>query len=340
MESHHGPQTYILVCDLARKVMSFRLVGIQTPEPSDPFFAEFRSGLKDQILQIAPHLDVRVIDMGELAAKILMGVQHLDSTLLKNAFVVSTCSEIALPIQGHTLEVNRVVDDRGVVLGIGPRPGHPPVDHQIDGILSMAAGRPLVIVEDGSFTGSTLSYVIDRLHRKKADVIAVVAGFIFPKAMERLKDVFRGVIHTIEHFEQPIDWVPDHDFVPFLPGCGRIVGALIRGDAHPFYTFEGYPYSIPYLLPFAPPEAWMDWTGLTGSVQDARNFSRFCIVKSRDLFEELERLNDKHLTIRDIQDVRPRISVPFRMDGDDSMYRMSSVRICGYLTDIMQEVLW
>lgn len=246
------------------------------------------------------------MNMEELSMQILAKAHELRKNLLKESTVVSSCLEIASVRRGLVLEVNRIIDFRGEMLGIGPRPGCPPISEQIRGIKTLAADRPIIIVEDGSFSGKTLSRVLGEFKEIGVEVSAVVLGFMFPEALTLLSRHFKGELIVINEINHVIDWMPDHDFFPFVPNCGRVVGVSINGGNYPFFNYDGASYSIPYVLPFSP---MRDWASLPKDFEN--KISLFCMQSSLEIFKLLEKMNNgKEFRIGDIVGVRPLVSIP------------------------------
>lgn len=266
--THHtktDQQDYLLVCDLAHRVHAFTLAGLSVPEINHPFFSSLYDEAKECLEKVLPEsVNLRIIDMEELAESILSKAAKIVSSLESDhGFVVSTCTEIAHPVHGGTLEVNRLTGIDGTSLGIGSRPGHPDIDSQVRSIVSAAAGRSLVLIEDGAFTGSTIVNLLECFRQNNADVAGVVLGFAFPESVSVLGSAFDSdKIHTVMEVNNPLDWVPDHDFFPFIPNCGRVVGVRVNGSAYPFYNHMGVSYGIPYLSSYCPMK---DWTGINAS---------------------------------------------------------------------------
>ena len=310
--SGHGqkakPRSYVLTCDLGQKIKQWHHFKIKTPPENDPFFSDLKKGMKLRLESIFPGVEIKTIDMADLVDEIV-GEAMSKKSLLKNVAIVSTCPEIAKEVQSHThtLEINRIVDLQGNIIGLGPRPGHPGIDYQINQIARSLNGEPVVLIEDGSFTGNTLLFILEKFRRYHVPVAAIVVGFIFPTAMERLKQCphFKGEIVVIEEIANCIDWVPDHDFFPFVANCGRVLGLSFNGNILPFYTYEGASYSIPYLTTFAP---MSEWTSIPPD--KVNDFSIFCADQATRLFSMIDSMNDDPVKIGQLLDGRPRISVP------------------------------
>lgn len=307
-ESNHRSGAYLLTTDLPLQVVEgLGSLGLKTPAADDPFFHEMLEGLKGDISKVLPGARVKVLDMRELA-KNVSGAVHRQRPFLKDAAIVSTCPAISTVVHGHTLEVNRVVGFDGAILGRGPRPGHSSVHEQLVGLRSMIDGQPVILVEDGSFTGETLRYLVDEFRGTRIELAAIVLGFAFPKAREAVSSFFAGDLIVTEEVDGDlIDWMPDHDFFPFVPNCGRVVGVRMGtdGDVFPFYSYGGLSYSIPYLHPFCDMEQW-------ASIPRARapRFSLSCLHRSIQLFELLNKLNGQRFLISDLVSQRLNVSVP------------------------------
>lgn len=303
-----GKRTYILTLDLETKIRSLRYIGFKTPEPSDCFFSELQDELAKRIQKAMPEVDLQVIEMGNLSERITAKAFERGS-LLRNAVVVSSCLEISSPHRGYTLEINRIVDIGGRIVGLGSRPGHPSIDEQIAGMASIIARQPVVIVEDGSFSGKTMCHVIRKFKQRNMNIAAVVIGFAFPRALEAIREEFDGDVITIEEPERLLDWMPDHDFFPLTPNCGRTFGVVVNGGVFPFYTHDGASYSMPYVLPFSP---MTEWTSIPK--EHTNNISMFCLQQTKELFSILNRMNKTTIRIGDLVGTRTRISIPVCVD--------------------------
>jgi len=324
--------TYILVNDLGSKIKSLRQLGIKTPEQNDPFFTEFQKELAKMIGEAHPDAEILAMDMEELSMQILSRAHELRKILVKDAVVVSSCLEIAAPRRGFVLEVNRIVDFEGQLLGIGPRPGCPPVSEQIMGIKTLVSDRPVVVVEDGSFSGRTLSHVLKVFKETRVEVSAVVLGFMFPNSLASLRRNFSGELIVMREINHVIDWMPDHDFFPFAPNCGRVVGVSVHGENYPFFNYDGASYSIPYVLPFSPMK---DWASIPKEHEN--KISLFCMQKALELFTLLEKMNNgKEIKIGDLIGVRPLVSVPISVR--QKMFPRVDTRVRSFLHDTCHEL--
>jgi hypothetical protein len=330
---HSPPRDYLLVCDLPQRVRAFRLAGLNVPEINDDCFLAIHEEMSQRFADLLPvGTQLRVIDMSELAESILERAMKIVSDL-DHGYIVSTCMEIAQPAHGMTLEVNRLTDVDGKIIGIGARPGYPDLDIQVQAVLSAASGRQLVFIEDGTFTGGTICSIFNRFRKRGASVSGLVLGFAFPESLDRLyASVPRDQVHLIEEVNQPVDWVPDHDFFPCIPNCGRVLGVPFNGSVYPFYGFNGTSYSIPYLVSYCP---MGEWTGLTAAKPiELLQLTDFFLRSTIKVFEQLEKLNGKKIKFDDLRHVRPRVSFPFCI-GQNGFPLPDDWSVITYLQDIL-----
>lgn len=331
-----GDGVYILTCGVEKKSQALRLLGLKTPETGDSFFSEFRSGLINR-LEAATGFRVVEMDLSDLAGEIVAKAEELRALLGKGrAIIVSACSDICSP-DGHAIEINRLISQNGQSLGRGPRPGRLPIAEQIAEIAAKANGQGIIIVDDGSFSGGTQARLIHDIEKSGSRVIGFVAGLIFPRAREEF-DIkgFRGPVVAARNLVG-VDWLPDHDFFPFVPNCGKIVGQAQNGAVTPYYGRAGETYSLPYLKPFITESMLQDWASIPPEAGDA--FSLFCLQAALEFFKRLEEMNGRPLTLADL--VKPRngvkISVPIAT-GQNGFPRLET-RVTEYLHNACQKLV-
>lgn len=325
-DRHCDEQTYVITNDLGERIESLRYAGLATLGAGDPFFDEFHYQVKRTIQEALPHVNVVTFDMKKLAEDIWTEALRMQRNL-KDAIVVSSCAEFATSRRGHTIEINRIVNCKGDIIGLGPRPGSVTLEKQLNSISAVANGNPVVLVEDGIFTGSTLLYLLSELRNRRVHVVAIAAGICFPKAIERLKGGFDGELVIVQEVERPYEWIPDHDFLPFVPNCGRVFGGSFGNDMLPFYTHEGLSYCFPYIYPFGDPVKWASIPK-----ERAYRFSVFCLQEAHKLFCRLNELNNRLLTPMDLLGSVPRVSMPMSV-GES---KLPNTDMC--ISDFIQEV--
>lgn len=134
----------------------------------------------------------------------------------------------------------------------------------------------------------------------------LVVGFLFPTAYENILKVFPKA-ENVHCWREDIflDWMPDHDFYPFVPNAGKVVGFSYNGHSIPVYLHNGLSLCKPYIRPYGKPVEW-------ASISKDKDywFSRFCIREAIHIFEEMERLNNQKITLESLRNTYPHVSLP------------------------------
>jgi hypothetical protein len=310
--SHHPTiGSYLLTEDLGEKVTGFRHVGLETPSATDPFFDDIQQQLASALSSaLGEEHPVIRLKMRDVADGIIGEIARVHGD---DVFIVSTCPEIAYPAKGATVEVNRLVDTYGNALGLGPRPGHVAISQQFRKIVaeSRASGtKGIVVAEDGMFMGETMMYVVSELIKAGGNVLGVVVGFTFGDDSIAALNALDVQVNVVQDFRPILDWVPDHDFMPFIPGCGKVLGVNVR-SLGPFYDHQHATFCVPYIAPFGPVNAW-------ASIPEEKvnAFSTECINLTIQVFETLEKMNRRAITIGTILQSRQRVGIPISLDKD------------------------
>lgn len=318
--AHHGGtlikqrarHTYILTRGLVESAKMLKLgTGLNVPPPEHEIYAEVHERLKGAIQNVHRHAEVLSIDAAELGQQVLARANEVGG----HCQIISTCPEIALPGYGNALQVNRLVNLAGEKIGIGPRPGFLPLSTQVRNLTREGNGAPIVLAEDGIFSGQTIRGVVDLFRQYGGLVITVVAGFMFAQAdgaLANLKDQLEIITVMDQQPSSLMDWMPDHDFLPLVPNCGRVLG-LTFGDEHvPYYDRTGRSYAVPYLHGFCPMNEW-------ASIPPAcsLDLARTSLTLTQLFFQEVERLNQGVLTVGKLVGARsnPRVSMPFGINS-------------------------
>ncbi|MDL2362986.1 MAG: phosphoribosyltransferase family protein [Patescibacteria group bacterium] len=323
--------TYILTMDLGEKLKSLIHIGIDAPGPLDDYTRDLQSELASVLQQAMPETKVIPVHMRDLADSVLGAAHRKVKDLgLENPVVVSTCPEIFSPIDGAHLQINRIFDTKGRAIGIGPRPGHPSLDVQIDSQEKQLRGKDVVIVEDGIFTGSTIRHSVNKLQEHGHETKAVVVGFDCKgTSLSWLKHTKYDLV-TTEKFTNVKDWIPDHDFIPFVPGCGKVLGVIFDDQPYPFYDENRSSYATPYIQPYGPTAEWA-----TIPHDKTSEVSRKCIELTRNLFETIVKLNPKEdITIGKLLNTRQRTSIPLPLGS--TKFPALDTRVTDYLAQIDQ----
>lgn len=304
--ARHG--TYVVTYDVASRLQSFRSANISVPEQSDALFESFHLRLFELLEQALPGVKIDTIEMSELRRKIWEQVwRYINHG--RDRGVLSTCPEFTgtNAISGETLilNINRLFDAEGKLIGHGPRPGFDYLHDQFDALAEKIGKREIVLIEDGAFTGGTLKHVLQELYKRNVRVPALVIGFCCTRAKAVLNEVFEGELVIVNPIEDLIDWIPDHDLIPFIPNCGRVIGEKVPHSYSPIKTEQGASCAYPFIQPFGKIEEWASVPS-----ESARSLSMFCIDTAIDIFGRIEGLNGRPVTIKELLESNPRVSLP------------------------------
>lgn len=301
----HG--TYVVTYDVASRLQSLRSSGLSMPLQNDELFEIFHMNLFAKIRQALPGIAVDTIEMGELRRKIWEHVGIRVTDLDKQA-VLSTCPEIAdsnPKSEGLLLNINRLFNVDGTLIGHGPRPGFAPLTEQFDLLKERIAGRSVILIEDGAFTGGTLIRVLRGLEARGITVTTIVIGFCCNGSQAVLNEVFKGELVMVHPVPNLIDWIPDHDLIPFVPNCGRVLGEQRLFDGCiPVTTADGFSYAYPYILPFGRTEEWA-----SVPTEGAKDLSRLCLETCIALFSRAS----PRITVGELLKLNPRVSIPIEI---------------------------
>ena len=320
-EDRHG--TYVVTYDVASRLQAFRSKTLTIPRPNDPLFERFHMGLFQKIQQALPGITIDTIEMGELRRKIWEQVDSRVTDLGQQA-VISTCQEIAdsnPKSEGFLLNINRLFNTDGQLIGHGPRPGFKPLAEQFDELANKIAGRSVVLIEDGAFSGGTLRSVLYELESQDITVTTIVIGFCCTRAKFVLSHIFNGELVIVHPIENLLDWIPDHDLIPFIPNCGRVLGEPVLHGFMPVQNSEGFSCAFPYILPFGRIEEWASLP-----TEGAKDLSRNCLGTSIELFGRV----CPKMTIRELLGVNPRVSMPIEIGADYEQVALAD-EVVGFL---------
>ena len=299
--SHHG--TYVVTFDVESRIQAYRAGGLNVPHQHDPVFRNFHRLLFEKMRGALPDVNIHTISMSKVRLKIWKEVETKIQDMSRQV-ALSTCQEIAdsnPKSEGLILNINRVFNTQGEMIGYGPRHGFKPLDEQFKELAEKIAGRSVVLIEDGAFTGGTIRYVLERLKSLGLKVPSVVIGFCCTRAYLSLKELLNGELTVVDSLENLVDWIPDHDLIPFIPNCGRVLGEKSESGIIPMQTESGASCAYPYILPFGNMEKWASMPP-----DGARDLSRFCLDTSIEIFS---RMGPK-ITIGELIKACPRVSKP------------------------------
>ncbi len=327
-EDRHG--TYVVTYDVSSRLQAFRPKTLKILRPDDQLFERFHMGLFQKIQQALPGITIDTIEMGELRRKIWEQVEGRVTDLNQQA-VLSTCPEIAdmnPKSEGLLLNINRLFNTDGQLIGHGPRPGFRPLNKKFDDLVKKIAGRSIVLIEDGAFSGGTLRFVLHELNSRGITVTAIIIGFCCTRAKFVLGHVFKGELVIVHPIENLLDWIPDHDLIPFIPNCGRVLGEVSTNGFMPVRSAEGFSYAYPYILPFGKIEEWASLP-----IEGARDLSKLCLETSIELFG---RVGPK-MTIGELLGANPRVSMPIEIGANLAQVALNT-EVIGFLEQIRKRL--
>ncbi len=328
-EDRHG--TYVVTYDVASRLQAFRPKSLSIPRPDDVLFERFHMSLYQKVQQALPGINIDTIEMSELRRKIWEQVDSRITNLDQQA-VLSTCQEIAdsnPKSEGLILNINRLFNTDGKMIGHGPRPGFELLTKQFDGLAKKIAGRSVVLIEDGAFSGGTLRYVLGELKSRSIAVTTIVIGYCKNGSKEAVKEVFDGELVIVRPIKNLIDWIPDHDLIPFIPNCGRVLGEAVGDHSfQPVQRSDGFSCAYPYILPFGRIEEWASLP-----VEGARDLSRLCLDTSIEIYGRV----CPKMTVGELLRANPRVSMPIELGGHEAKVPLET-GIVAFLEEIRKRL--
>jgi hypothetical protein len=238
--------------------------------PAQEFFCQLREGFSNYMRRVFPNFEL--VSEDEIS-------QGLTTLVAKSGLPVISLDRVYFD-SDLNFEVARLVDEDGKDCGLGHRPGTPRLAKQIK-TLQTSGVQEVVIVDDVVFSGGLLERTIDLLSKIRIRVPIVCVGIGIAEGIDRIKDSKREV-RCVRTYEEVIDEVCERDFYPGVPLSGR---PLIGEDN----------VGIPYLLPFGKPDSWASIPPV-----NTVDFSRFCLLQTVILFEEIERQSGRPVLCRDL----------------------------------------
>jgi len=179
------------------------------------------------------------------------------------------------------LEVSRLVDERGNVIGLKNRPGTLSIRDQVK-MIKKSGVREAVLADDVIFSGSLMKRIIECLEKEGIHIHSVCAGIGIDEGVKIVESIGCEV-KCVRNYAEIIDEVCERDFYPGIPFSGR----LLAGE---------YNFSAPYIYPFGDPVGWASIP-----VEYATNFSKFCLLQTISLFEAVESCSGKEVRCRDLE---------------------------------------
>lgn len=300
----HG--TYVVTYDVANRIQSFRPKNILVPNQGNVLFGRFHQRLYEVMGRALSGVTIETIDMNQLRNEIWRQVEVRVTDSLKQV-VLSTCPEITdhhPKSEGLLLNINRLFDTAGKIIGYGPRPGFKPLQDQLDTLVTKIAGRSVVLIEDGAFTGGTMRFVIKELERRGVRVTTIVIGFCKNGSGDTVRNALNGELVIVHPIGDLLDWIADHDLIPFMPNCGRVLGEETSQGLMPVQRADGFSCAYPYILPFGKTDEWASLPA-----DHAQELSRLCLDISIEMFGQLGHKR----TVGEFLGSNPRVSMPIEI---------------------------
>ena len=303
--AHHNKK-YVVTQTLRPHLSAFKRIGLEIP--GDDVINNIEQQVIDSLEEnfSGTEIEIEAIPFETFCDSILALAHEVEGSFT-DTLAISTASMIALECGGKCIEVNRLIDMDGEIIGIGPRPGYPSVEKQIAGALDKLSGKDIVIVEDGAFTGGTLDYLLGIMQGRGSSVKAIVLGILFPDAEKVIRERFDGQLLCYRKADDVLDWMPSHDFFPFFPNSGRVIGGHLAGKCFPTYTEDHMSLSMPYIMPYGKPG---EWASIKTNGYKAANFSRQCLTSALNIFQAMEEINGRRIMIKDLLGSYPRTNLP------------------------------
>ncbi len=325
--------TCVVSFDVASSIQSFRSKGLMVPNHEDLMFEQLRQSLLERVARVLPNVVIHPVDKNELRLEIWDQVNRHTAVNNQHAVLV-TCSEMADLNSGDeklNLSINRMFDTDGKMLGYGPRPGFDYLDRQFDELARKISGRPVILAKEGAFRGNTCLYILKELENRGVEVAMVILGFCDTKTKTIIEQVFEGELVVVRCFENLIEWIADRDLIPFMPGCGRVVGEPVAHSFVPIQTVEGHSCAFPYILPFGMIEKW---TSLP--TDNARELSAFFLEMAISLFDRIGRDTGREIVIRELLGSHPRVSMPAKV-GDRTTLQSQNAGVVNFLKQMREK---
>jgi len=193
------------------------------------------------------------------------------------------------------LQFSRAIDIAGKEIGRKERPFSEKLDAQILSFRETLSGftSKVIIIDDGMWTGGTAKETCELLKKNNFEVKAAVVGInIRRKGVPCCLDLPVHAVQTYDESSRPVlDWVCERDFFPGVPLGGRTV----VDDSLPDFFRKNRVTAGAYYI--EKPEWLKNWA----SIDDPDGqFRRFCIGRSIELFEEVERLSGRPVLFRNL----------------------------------------
>lgn len=165
---------------------------------------------------------------------------------------------------------------------------------QIANLSAKLCGTPVTLIDDVIYSGKTHATIVERLRDAGIPVKAVVAGISIGDGEKILHEKFPELaIQSVYHYESVIDEICERDFYAGVPYSGRLLGeySMEDGEYKPYYPERGALY-------FETFGNSKDWASIPEEATE--EWDRFCLARSIELWDEVERVSGKQVTCFDV----------------------------------------
>ncbi|MGI8420400.1 MAG: hypothetical protein ACR2LN_07225 [Candidatus Levyibacteriota bacterium] len=180
-----------------------------------------------------------------------------------------------------SLDLARIVDGEGRNKGVGRRADSPVLLAQFRELTRRGLAQ-VALVDDVIFTGDMLERVSGVLEKMGIAVPLIYAGIGIGEGIEKLSQNGRKVL-CVKEYPEVIDEICERDFYPGVPLSGRRVNTDDNTG-------------VPYILPFGDPGGWASIPR-----ESQGSLSRFCLIQTIKLFNEIEDVSGKLVTCSDLE---------------------------------------
>ena len=237
--------------------------------PTEDFFVELRLNFSIFTKQIFPGFrfipEINFVGIKSLVERTNLTPVSLDRVYYKTK---------------HQLNITRLVDERGLDVGLGSRAGATNIKEQLDLLANFNLDR-IVLVDDVVFSGQQMIEVVDMFGGLGIQVPTICTSIAIKEGIERLQS--KGIdVKSLFTFDEVIDEVCERDFYPGVPFSGRqLVGSGNIG--------------VPYILQFGNPNKW-------ASIPESKQieFSVMCLKQTILLWKEIGDINNRALYPQDL----------------------------------------
>lgn len=190
------------------------------------------------------------------------------------------------------LEINRVVcrkDGEWKDLGECNRPGFESINQQLDRIGLKVNGNNIIVVDDGCWSGGSISRVVKELRDRNVHIGKVLVGVYIDSGKLSLDVPLKSAIRFSA--DSVTDWICERDFILGAPLGGRTV-VVDSCDEMGNSSYGAY-----YLYGMGD---YANWASLQFEEGSVKLFTRQCVERAISLFETIEHFSKKFVMVGDL----------------------------------------